>query len=275
MPRRGSQGRPGHRRRRAGRARPSRAPSPAAATRWRRTTAPTARAASRPRCPATSATPDGPARLAARLPRALRPPRPAREQRRRLRGAAARADRRGRLRRPHGPQRPRRPCSSPARSLPLLRRLGRIGGQRRRRRRRPWWPGAATPPTAPRRRPWSVPPSAWRSSWRRRVRVNAVAPGTVLWPEAVPAARRRELTARIPLGRPGTPGDVAAAVLYLAERRSSRARSSRSTAAATWPDAGRTTCRSLAAGRASWARTALKGPGPLLAPVSRDGSRQA
>ena len=48
------------------------------------------------------------------------------------------------------------------------------------------------------------------------VRVNAVAPGTVLWPEAYPAARRRELARRIPLGRAGTPADVAAAVRYLA-----------------------------------------------------------
>jgi pteridine reductase len=50
-----------------------------------------------------------------------------------------------------------------------------------------------------------------------RVRVNAVAPGTVLWPEGYPAARRRALAARIPLRRAGTPGDVADAVLYLAE----------------------------------------------------------
>jgi len=49
------------------------------------------------------------------------------------------------------------------------------------------------------------------------VRVNAVAPGTVLWPADYPAARRRELAARIPLGRAGTPGDVAEAVRYLAE----------------------------------------------------------
>lgn len=49
-----------------------------------------------------------------------------------------------------------------------------------------------------------------------QVRVNAVAPGTVLWPEAEPAARRRELEKRIPLGRAGTPADVAEAVLYLA-----------------------------------------------------------
>jgi pteridine reductase len=49
-----------------------------------------------------------------------------------------------------------------------------------------------------------------------RVRVNAVAPGTVLWPESYPAALRRELTRRIPLRRPGTPADVAAAVRFLA-----------------------------------------------------------
>ena len=47
--------------------------------------------------------------------------------------------------------------------------------------------------------------------------VNAVAPGTVLWPESIPAARRRELVRRIPLGRAGRPEDVAQAVRYLAE----------------------------------------------------------
>jgi pteridine reductase len=50
-----------------------------------------------------------------------------------------------------------------------------------------------------------------------RVRVNAVAPGTVLWPRSYGAARRRQLAARIPLGRAGTPLDVAEAVRYLAE----------------------------------------------------------
>ncbi|WP_242352895.1 MULTISPECIES: SDR family oxidoreductase [Anaeromyxobacter] len=48
------------------------------------------------------------------------------------------------------------------------------------------------------------------------IRVNAVAPGTVLWPEAYPEKLRRTLAARIPLGRPGTPADVAAAVRFLA-----------------------------------------------------------
>jgi pteridine reductase len=50
-----------------------------------------------------------------------------------------------------------------------------------------------------------------------RVRVNAVAPGTVLWPRSYGAARRRQLASRIPLGRAGTPLDVAEAVRYLAE----------------------------------------------------------
>jgi pteridine reductase len=50
-----------------------------------------------------------------------------------------------------------------------------------------------------------------------RVRVNAVAPGTVLWPGSYGAARRRALASRIPLGRAGTPLDVAEAVRYLAE----------------------------------------------------------
>jgi pteridine reductase len=49
------------------------------------------------------------------------------------------------------------------------------------------------------------------------VRVNAVAPGTVLWPERYPAALRRTLVARIPLGRVGEPADVTRAVRYLAE----------------------------------------------------------
>lgn len=50
-----------------------------------------------------------------------------------------------------------------------------------------------------------------------RVRVNAVAPGTVLWPADYPEAERRRLAARIPLGRAGRPEDVAQAIRYLAE----------------------------------------------------------
>jgi pteridine reductase len=50
-----------------------------------------------------------------------------------------------------------------------------------------------------------------------RVRVNAVAPGAVLWPEGYPPARRRELARGVPLRRAGTPLDVAGAVAFLAE----------------------------------------------------------
>jgi pteridine reductase len=48
------------------------------------------------------------------------------------------------------------------------------------------------------------------------VRVNAVAPGAVLWPDAgKDYADREKLVARTPLKRTGTPEDVAAAVLFL------------------------------------------------------------
>lgn len=48
------------------------------------------------------------------------------------------------------------------------------------------------------------------------VRVNGVAPGAVLWPEAGKAdAERQQLIERTPLARSGTPDDVAGAVLWL------------------------------------------------------------
>lgn len=48
------------------------------------------------------------------------------------------------------------------------------------------------------------------------VRVNAVAPGAVLWPESGKAyADQQELVARTALKRAGSPDDVAGAVLYL------------------------------------------------------------
>jgi pteridine reductase len=49
------------------------------------------------------------------------------------------------------------------------------------------------------------------------VRVNAVAPGTVLWPESLTAGARRRLARRIPLRRVGAPDDVARAVRFLAD----------------------------------------------------------
>jgi pteridine reductase len=48
------------------------------------------------------------------------------------------------------------------------------------------------------------------------VRVNGVAPGAILWPEqGMGEATQRRILARTALGRPGTPADVARAVLYL------------------------------------------------------------
>lgn len=41
------------------------------------------------------------------------------------------------------------------------------------------------------------------------VRVNAIAPGVVAWPDDAPDAERRSYEARIPLERPGTPADAA------------------------------------------------------------------
>ena len=48
-----------------------------------------------------------------------------------------------------------------------------------------------------------------------RVRVAAVAPGTVAFPDDYPAAERERIVARIPLGRVCAPADVARAVNYL------------------------------------------------------------
>ncbi|MBI5258744.1 MAG: SDR family oxidoreductase [Burkholderiales bacterium] len=52
----------------------------------------------------------------------------------------------------------------------------------------------------------------------QRIRVNAVAPGFIDTDltRALPEARREQTVARIGLGRPGTPDDVAGTVLYLA-----------------------------------------------------------
>jgi pteridine reductase len=53
------------------------------------------------------------------------------------------------------------------------------------------------------------------------LRVNAISPGTVAWPEDpahAPGSQTREATVRrIPLGRAGTPEDVASAVRFLAD----------------------------------------------------------
>ncbi|MCC6554143.1 MAG: SDR family oxidoreductase [Polyangiaceae bacterium] len=49
------------------------------------------------------------------------------------------------------------------------------------------------------------------------VRVNAIAPGAVLLPEAYDEASRARVVAKIPLRRLGAPEDVARAVVFLAE----------------------------------------------------------
>lgn len=48
-----------------------------------------------------------------------------------------------------------------------------------------------------------------------KVTVNAVAPGVVSWAEGYTAEERELYMTRVPLSRPGTPEDAAAAVLYL------------------------------------------------------------
>lgn len=53
----------------------------------------------------------------------------------------------------------------------------------------------------------------------RGVRVSAVCPGAVLFPEWYPEALRRRVTGGVPLGRTGAPEDVADAVAYLAGAR--------------------------------------------------------
>ncbi len=48
------------------------------------------------------------------------------------------------------------------------------------------------------------------------VRVNGVSPGAILWPESGISERVKEnILGQVPLGRPGTPDDIAAAVVFL------------------------------------------------------------
>ncbi|HEU4754582.1 MAG TPA: SDR family oxidoreductase [Armatimonadota bacterium] len=49
------------------------------------------------------------------------------------------------------------------------------------------------------------------------VRVNAIAPGTVLWPEDYPEEQKEALLRKTPLQRAGSPEDIARTVLFLAE----------------------------------------------------------
>jgi pteridine reductase len=49
------------------------------------------------------------------------------------------------------------------------------------------------------------------------VRVNGIAPGTVMWAEGFTEAQRQAVVDRTPLGRIGSPEDVAAAAMFLIE----------------------------------------------------------
>lgn len=49
------------------------------------------------------------------------------------------------------------------------------------------------------------------------VSVNGVAPGTILAPASMPKSTLRKLVAEIPLGRSGTPGEIAASVAFLCD----------------------------------------------------------
>ena len=79
------------------------------------------------------------------------------------------------------------------------------------------------------------------------VRVNGIAPGAVLWPETgMDEERKERILEQTPLHRPGSPADIARAVLFFAaDARSSPARSSPSMADAasagelSWPVASR------------------------------------
>src|SRR5262249_55268537 len=51
--------------------------------------------------------------------------------------------------------------------------------------------------------------------WAPEVRVNGIAPGTVLFPDAMGPEERARIVRRIPAGREGTPEDVARAAVFL------------------------------------------------------------
>ena len=51
------------------------------------------------------------------------------------------------------------------------------------------------------------------------IRVNGVAPGTILWPEdkaTLDEAAKKKILRKVPLGRQGTAEDIARTVLFLA-----------------------------------------------------------
>ena len=50
----------------------------------------------------------------------------------------------------------------------------------------------------------------------RNIRVNAVSPGLVAWPEGMAESQKQQVLSLVPMNRPGSPHDVAAAVVFLA-----------------------------------------------------------
>lgn len=52
----------------------------------------------------------------------------------------------------------------------------------------------------------------------RNIRVNAVAPGAILWDAAADEAARQKVLAQVPMKRTGTGADIASAVAFLAEQ---------------------------------------------------------
>lgn len=60
--------------------------------------------------------------------------------------------------------------------------------------------------------------SCAKSLTGRNIRVNAVAPGAILWKEETSDEQRRKVIEQIPMKRTGEPEDVAAAVVFLAQQ---------------------------------------------------------
>lgn len=47
------------------------------------------------------------------------------------------------------------------------------------------------------------------------IRVNAVAPGAIMWEESISESQKRQVLAQVPMKRTGQPEDIAAAVIFL------------------------------------------------------------
>ena len=60
--------------------------------------------------------------------------------------------------------------------------------------------------------------SAARSLAQKNIRVNSVAPGVAIWQDETPEDIRRQVLDQIPMHRPGTPEDIAAAVAFLSSQ---------------------------------------------------------